>query len=78
MDDIPMMGLSSRTIPGADDGLVPVASAVLAGATMEQLTPATDHAGPVMDVAPFKNFWGEGYRNSVTAELVGAVAEEPA
>ena len=78
MDDVPMMGLSNLTIPEANDGLVPVSSTALSGAATVQLTPQADHAAPVMDVTPFKNFWTAGYRNSVTAGLVEDVRGETA
>ncbi len=76
MSNVPMMGLSNLTMQEANDGLVPVSSTALSGAIAVQLTPQADHAGPVMDVTPFKNFWSAGYRNSVTAELVENAREK--
>jgi len=76
MSNVPMMGLSNLTMQEANDGLVPVSSTALTGATAVQLNPQADHAGPVMDVTPFKNFWTAGYRNSVTAGLVEDAREE--
>jgi triacylglycerol esterase/lipase EstA (alpha/beta hydrolase family) len=70
MSDVPMMGLSNLTMPEANDGLVPVSSAALAGAGVFQMNPQGDHAAPVMEVTPFKNFWTAGYRNEVTSGQV--------
>jgi triacylglycerol esterase/lipase EstA (alpha/beta hydrolase family) len=55
-----------------NDGLVPKDSTVLPGATHRELD-VSDHAGPVMDVDPFKNFWTAEHRNRVTAELIAEV-----
>ena len=71
MSTVPMMGLSNLSMAEANDGLVPVSSVVLAGARIEALSPAADHAAPVMDVTPFRNFWSAAYRNDVVAGLVG-------
>lgn len=70
MADVPMMGLSNLTMAEANDGLVPVSSAALAGASSLEMNPQGDHAAPVMEVTPFKNFWTAGYRNEVTSGLV--------
>ena len=72
MRDIPMMGLTNLAMLEFNDGLVPISSAALAGATTFQMGPQGegDHASPVMDVTPFKNFWTAGYRNTVTSDLV--------
>lgn len=78
MSDVPMMGLSNLTIPEANDGLVPVSSAALAGASMVPMNPQGDHAAPVMDVTPFKNFWSAGYRNEVTSGLVEGLQDKMA
>jgi hypothetical protein len=78
MSDVPMMGMSSLTMAEANDGLVPVSSAVLAGATILPMNPAGDHAAPVMDVTPFKNFWTVAHRNEVTSGLVEAAREKTA
>ena len=52
-----------------NDGLVPRDSTVLPGAIHRELDRG-DHASPVMDVDPLKNFWTDEHRNRVTAELV--------
>ena len=56
----------------ANDGLVPRASTVLEGTTHREL-PLGDHASPVMDVDPLKNFWTSQQRNAITLELVEEV-----
>ncbi len=71
MSTVPMMGLSNLSMVEANDGLVPVSSAVLAGADIQALSPAADHAAPVMEVTPFRNFWSAAYRNDVVSGLVG-------
>lgn len=45
-----------------NDGLVPEESAKLVGAENSELSPHTDHAGPVMNVTPFRNFWSAKQR----------------
>ena len=55
-----------------DDGLVPEASAELPGADNRVLALA-DHASPVMDVDPFKNFWTVEQRNDTTWSLIKEV-----
>jgi hypothetical protein len=55
-----------------NDGLVPRDSTDLAGATRRDLG-VGDHASPVMDVAPFKNFWTVQHRNTVTVDLIDEV-----
>lgn len=40
-----------------NDGLVAEESAKLPGAHIFELSPNTDHAGPVMSATPFRNFW---------------------
>jgi hypothetical protein len=52
-----------------NDGLVPRDSTALPGAIHRELDRG-DHASPVMDVDPLKNFWTAEHRNRVTAELV--------
>jgi hypothetical protein len=52
-----------------NDGLVPQASTVLPGAISAELATG-DHASPVMDVDPYKNFWSVAERNAVTVELI--------
>ena len=62
-----------------NDGLVPRDSTALPGATHRELL-LGDHASPVMDVDPLKNFWTAEHRNSVTRSLVEevrALAEGP-
>ena len=62
-----------NTIVGVpNDGLVPRDSTALAGATQRQL-PLGDHASPVMDVDPMKNFWTVDQRNAVTVGLIEEV-----
>ena len=55
-----------------NDGLVPRDSTALPGAIHRELDRG-DHASPVMDVDPLKNFWTDEHRNRVTAELVDEV-----
>ncbi len=64
--------LNLRDLP--NDGLVPKQSTVLPGATHRELD-VGDHASPVMDVGPFKNFWTAEHRNRVTAALIAEVSE---
>ena len=52
-----------------NDGLVPRESTRLAGAIHLEL-PTGDHASPVMDVDPYKNFWTPAERNALTVELI--------
>jgi len=78
MSDVPMMGLSNLTMAEANDGLVPVSSTELAGATRVAMSPQGDHAAPVMEVTPFKNFWSADHRNGVTSGLVADVREKSA
>lgn len=62
-----------RDVEGVpNDGLVPKLSTVLPGATHRELTTG-DHASPVMDVDPFKNFWTVEHRNEVTSALIDEV-----
>lgn len=55
-----------------NDGLVPSESTNLPGAIHAELL-LGDHASPVMDVDPLKNFWPGQVRNEVTVELIGEV-----
>jgi len=55
-----------------NDGLVPQASTELPGAIAAELATG-DHASPVMDVDPYKNFWSVAERNAVTVELIREV-----
>jgi pimeloyl-ACP methyl ester carboxylesterase len=55
-----------------NDGLVPKASTILQGAVHGEL-PLGDHASPVMDVDPLKNYWTAEHRNAVTWELITEV-----
>lgn len=64
--------LNLRDLP--NDGLVPKQSTVLPGAVHRELD-VGDHASPVMDVDPFKNFWTAEHRNRATAELIAEVNE---
>ncbi|MGB8331480.1 MAG: hypothetical protein WCE62_15245, partial [Polyangiales bacterium] len=65
-----------RDIAGVpNDGLVPKQSTVLPGATHRELTTG-DHASPVMDVDPFKNFWTVEQRNEVTLALIDEVRRQ--
>ncbi|KPK17694.1 MAG: hypothetical protein AMJ62_00985 [Myxococcales bacterium SG8_38] len=65
-----------RDIEGApNDGLVPKQSTVLPGATHRELTTG-DHASPVMDIDPFKNFWTVEQRNEVTLALIDEVRRQ--
>jgi hypothetical protein len=62
-----------NTVPGVpNDGLVPKDSTALAGAIHRQMA-LGDHASPVMDVDPLKNFWTAGDRNDLTLELITEV-----
>ena len=61
-----------------NDGLVTATSARLPGARFRKL-PLGDHASPVMDVDPLKNFWTVELRNRTTTSLleeVSAMARE--
>jgi triacylglycerol esterase/lipase EstA (alpha/beta hydrolase family) len=55
-----------------NDGLVPSESTKLEGAAHRELA-LGDHASPVMDVDPLKNFWPAADRNEVTVELIREV-----
>ena len=55
-----------------NDGLVPQASTELPGAISAELATG-DHASPVMDVDPYKNYWSVAERNAVTVELIREV-----
>jgi len=55
-----------------NDGLVPSESTRLPGAIHREMPPG-DHASPVMDVGPYKNFWTIAERNALTAELIAEV-----
>jgi hypothetical protein len=55
-----------------NDGLVPRDSTALEGAIHREL-PVGDHASPVMDVDPFKNFWTVEPRNRITLNLIADV-----
>lgn len=57
-----------------NDGLVPSESTRLPGAIHRELETG-DHASPVMDVGPYKNFWTIKKRNAVTVELIREVQE---
>ncbi len=62
-----------NTILGVpNDGLVPRDSTALPGAIHRELK-LGDHASPVMDVDPLKNFWTVQHRNAVTRSLVEEV-----
>jgi hypothetical protein len=62
-----------NTVTGVpNDGLVPKDSTALAGAIHRELA-LGDHASPVMDVDPLKNFWTAEHRNEVTLELITEV-----
>jgi pimeloyl-ACP methyl ester carboxylesterase len=62
-----------NTVSGVpNDGLVPKDSTALAGAIHRQMA-LGDHASPVMDVDPLKNFWTARTRNELTLELVTEV-----
>ncbi|MFO7653531.1 MAG: hypothetical protein R6X25_06880 [Candidatus Krumholzibacteriia bacterium] len=73
MSNVPMMSVGNLTMSEANDGLVPVSSVALPGASIRQLTPTADHAAPVMEVTPFKNFWSAARRNDVSSGLVDEV-----
>ncbi|HET6414819.1 MAG TPA: hypothetical protein VFG22_00890, partial [Polyangiales bacterium] len=57
-----------------NDGLVPRNSTELAGAIHRELS-SGDHASPVMDVDPHKNFWTQDHRNTVTSGLIEEVRD---
>ena len=73
MSNVAMMGLSNLTMAEANDGLVPVSSVALPGADVVPLAPDADHAAPVMEVTPFRNFWSESRRNEATSGLVDSI-----
>ncbi|KPK17701.1 MAG: hypothetical protein AMJ62_01030 [Myxococcales bacterium SG8_38] len=65
-----LTNLYMSTVVGVpNDGLVPRDSTLLTGAIHRQLT-LGDHASPVMDVDPMKNFWTVDHRNAVTIGLI--------
>ncbi|MGB3049709.1 MAG: hypothetical protein WBB42_01835, partial [Polyangiales bacterium] len=55
-----------------NDGLVPQESTNLPGAISAELATG-DHASPVMDVDPYKNYWSAAERIAVTVELIREV-----
>ena len=62
-----------RDVAGVpNDGLVPKGSTLLPGATHREL-PRGDHASPVMDVEPFRNYWTVQQRNELTLALIEEV-----
>jgi len=73
---IGLMDLTNGYLSGVldlpNDGLVPKASTVLPGAVHAEL-PLGDHASPIMDVDPLKNYWTAEQRNTVTWELITEV-----
>lgn len=75
MANVSMMGTSNLTMREANDGLVPVSRAVLSGSGSVVMAPDADHAAPVMEVTPFRNYWTAGYRNQITAGQVADVRE---
>ena len=76
MATIGLMDLTNAYLTGVlglpNDGLVPKASTILQGAVHGEL-PLGDHASPVMDVDPLKNYWTAEHRNAVTWELITEV-----
>jgi hypothetical protein len=62
----------STIIGVPNDGLVARDSTALPGAIHREL-PLGDHASPVMDVDPLKNFWPAEQRNTLTRSLVEEV-----
>jgi pimeloyl-ACP methyl ester carboxylesterase len=60
------------TLDLPNDGLVPQQSTELPGAIHAELVTG-DHASPVMDVDPYKNYWSVEERNAITAELIREV-----
>ena len=75
---IGLMDLTNAYLTGVsslpNDGLVPKESTVLPGAVHAEL-PLGDHASPVMDVDPLKNYWTAKQRNAVTWELITEVGK---
>jgi len=78
-DAVATLGLSDLTNVYMDgvlslpnDGLVPSESTRLPGAIHSEM-PIGDHASPVMDVGPYKNFWTPAERNALTVELISEV-----
>ena len=73
---IGLMDLTNGYLSGVldlpNDGLVPRTSTVLSGAVHAEL-PLGDHASPIMDVDPLKNYWTAEQRNTVTWELITEV-----
>jgi len=64
-----------RDVAGVpNDGLVPRDSTRLPGATHRELARG-DHASPVMDVDPFRNYWTVEQRNEVTLTLIEQVRD---
>jgi len=62
-----------RDVAGVpNDGLVPKGSTLLPGAAHRELA-LGDHASPVMDVDPFRNYWAAEQRNQVTLALIEEV-----
>jgi hypothetical protein len=57
-----------------NDGLVPVDSVRLPGATLTELLPKGDHAAPVMMTAPFREFWTTAQRDDGTVQRAAGAA----
>lgn len=76
LGSIGLMDLTNTYMNGVvgvpNDGLVPRDSTALPGAIHRELE-LGDHASPVMDVDPLKNFWTAQERNAVTRSLVEEV-----
>ena len=66
--------MNSAVVNRPNDGLVPWDSTVLPGAIHRELS-LGDHASPVMDVDPLKNFWTADHRNAVTVDLIQEVRD---
>lgn len=63
-----LMDPFNLTMRQPNDGLVPVDSTKLPGATVSELLPKADHAAPVMIADPFKAFWTTAQRDDRTLQ----------
>ena len=71
MDPFNLAMLAGRS---PNDGLVPVESTKLPGATVTELLPKADHAAPVMIAEPFKAFWTTAQRDDRTIQQAAGVS----
>lgn len=72
--DVGVLDMLNLAISEPNDGLVPRQSTELPFARVTELSPAADHAAPVMDVSPFHNFWDTARRDEWTLEVLSRLA----